>query len=376
MTTQAYPTGGRLRVPTAFGCPGVASIGGQSAVRRRRPGPSPPYGRLILTMATPKSSDVLGHVTLVTGPEEFLNERAVSQALQAVRHADEESEVSETTADQLSMGTLADLAAPSLFSSIRVVVVRGLEDLPEDTHAGLLQYAASPADDVGLVLLHSGGQKGSGLLNKLRKLKTVTEVKSAALKAHEYPRYVSGEVRSHGGRIAEDAAEILVQAVGQDLRALAGAAHQLAHDFTGEPLTVEVVKRYFGGRAEVKGFAVADHAIYGRTATALEELRWALDNGTAPVLVTSAFASGLRGLAKYKAASRGLREADLAREVGVPPWKLRTLREQSRGWEDGGIVRAIHAVAQADADVKGAASDAAYALERLVITVSESRIQR
>ena len=94
------------------------------------------------------------------------------------------------------------------------------------------------------------------------------------------------------------------------------------------------------------------------------------------MLVTSAFASGLRGLAKYKAASRGLREADLAREVGVPPWKLRTLREQSRGWEDGGIVRAIHAVAQADADVKGAASDAAYALERLVITVSESRIQR
>jgi DNA polymerase III subunit delta len=327
-------------------------------------------------MATPKSSDVLGHVTLVTGPEEFLNERAVSQALQAVRHADEESEVSETTADQLSMGTLADLAAPSLFSTIRVVVVRGLEDLPEDTHEGLLQYAASPADDVGLVLLHSGGQKGSGLLNKLRKLKTVTEVKSAALKAHEYPRYVSAEVRSHGGRIAEDAAEILVQAVGQDLRALAGAAHQLAHDFTGEPLTAEVVKRYFGGRAEVKGFAVADHAIYGRTATALEELRWALDNGTAPVLVTSAFASGLRGLAKYKAASRGLREADLAREVGVPPWKLRTLREQSRGWEDGGIVRAIHAVAQADADVKGAASDAAYALERLVITVSESRIQR
>ena len=92
------------------------------------------------------------------------------------------------------------------------------------------------------------------------------------------------------------------------------------------------------------------------------------------MLVTSAFASRLQGLAKYKAASRGLREADLAREVGVP--RGRTLREQSRGWEDGGIVRAIHAVAQADADVKGAASDAAYALERLVITVSESRIQR
>lgn len=324
-------------------------------------------------MANPKASDVLGHVTLVTGPEEFLNERAVSAALEAVRRADEESEVSETAADQLSMGALADLAAPSLFSTIRCVVVRGLEDLPDETYDGLLDYAASPAEDVGLVLVHAGGQKGSGLLAKLRKLAPVNEVKSVALKPSEYPRWVAAEARSHGARMAEDAAELLVQSVGQDLRALAGASHQLANDFAGQPLTADVVKRYFGGRAEVKGFAVADAAIYGRTARALEELRWALDNGTAPVLVTSAFASGLRGLAKYKSAPRGLREGDLAKEVGVPPWKLRTLREQARGWDDAGLVRAIQAVAQADADVKGAASDSSYALERMVISVTEAR---
>ena len=327
-------------------------------------------------MATPKASDVLGHVTLVTGPEELLNERAVQTALAAVRHADDESEVSETTADQLTMGALADLAAPSLFSAIRCVVVRGLENLPDDSYDGLLDYARQPSEDIGLVLVHSGGQKGSGLLTKLRKLPLVDEVKSAALKPSEYPRWVAAETRSYGARIAEDAAELLVQAVGHDLRALAGACHQLANDFAGQPLTADLVKRYFGGRAEVKGFAVADAAIYGRTARALEELRWAIDNGTAPVLVTSAFASGLRGLARYKSAARGLREGDLAREVGVPPWKLRTIREQARGWEDAGLVRAIQAVAQADAEVKGAASDASYALERLVITVGDARASR
>ena len=327
-------------------------------------------------MATPKASDVLGHVTLVTGPEELFNERAVSAALNAVRRADEEAEVSETTADLLSMGTLGDLAAPSLFSAIRCVVVRNLEDLPEEAHQGILDYAASPAEDVGLVLVHSGGQKGSGLLTKLRKIKTVNEARSTALKANELSRWVAAETRSHGARIDEDAADLLVQAVGHDLRALAGACHQLAADAAGQPLTSELVKRYFGGRAEVKGFAVADAAIYGRTAQALEELRWALDNGTAPVLVTSAFASGLRGLARYKSAARGLREGDLAREVGVPPWKLRTLREQARAWEPAGLVRAIQTVAQADADVKGAASDPAYALERMVITVTLARAQR
>ena len=324
-------------------------------------------------MANPKASDILGHVTLVTGPEEFLNQRTVSAALAAVRAADPESEVSETSASTLTMAALGDLAAPSLFSSIRCVVVRGLEDLPDESYDGLLDYAAAPAEEVGLLLVHSGGQKGSGLLNKLRKLGPVTEVKSASLKPSEVTRFLAAEVRGHGGRIDEEAAALLVQAVGQDLRALAGAAHQLTSDFPDAPITEAVVKRYFGGRAEVKSFAVADAALYGRTAVALEELRWALDSGTAAVLVTSAFASGLRGLAKLRSAPRGLREADLAREAGVPPWKVRVLREQARGWDDLGLAHAINAVAQADADVKGAASDAAYALERMVLTVATAR---
>jgi DNA polymerase-3 subunit delta len=202
-------------------------------------------------MASPQASDVLGHVTLVTGPEEFLNQRTVSAAVASVRAADPESEVSETTAEQISMASLGELAAPSLFSSIRCVVVQRLEDLPEDTHDGLVQYAGSPADEVGLILVHSGGQKGSGLLNKLRKAPAVTEVKSASLKPSEFSRFVSAEVRRHGGRITDDGANLLVQAIGQDLRALAGAAHQLANDFPDQPLTESIVRTYFGGRAEV-----------------------------------------------------------------------------------------------------------------------------
>ena len=52
----------------------------------------------------------------------------------------------------------------------------------------------------------------------------------------------------------------------------------------------------------------------------------------------------------------------------MPPWKIRALREQARGWDDLGLATAITAVARADADVKGAAGDAAYSLERMVLT--------
>jgi DNA polymerase III subunit delta len=324
-------------------------------------------------MASPKSSDVLGRVTLVTGPEEFLNHRAVAAMTAAVRQADPEAEVSETTAGELSMAVLGDLAAPSLFSTTRCVVVHELEALADDVHDGLTDYASAPAEDIGLLLVHSGGQKGSGLLNRLRKLPTVTEVKSASPRPSDYPRFVSSEVRSHGGRLDDAAADLLVQAVGQDLRALAAAAQQLASDFPGEPLTEKVVRQYFGGRAEVKSFAIADAAMAGRTSKALEELRWALENGTSTVLLTSAFATAVRGLARFVSAPRGLRDADLAREAGVPPWKVRVLRDQARGWDERGLATAVRAVAQADADVKGAAADSSYALERMVLTVCEAR---
>src|SRR6476659_7668379 len=128
-------------------------------------------------MATPTLQDVLGRITLITGPEEFLGERAIAGVRAAVRRHDPEAETSETMAGSLTMAELGDLAAPSLFSSSRCVVVRRFEDLPEESAPGLLDYAATPAEDVALVLVHSGGPKGSGLLAKLRKLGAVTEVK-------------------------------------------------------------------------------------------------------------------------------------------------------------------------------------------------------
>ncbi|HWM60340.1 MAG TPA: DNA polymerase III subunit delta [Pseudonocardia sp.] len=320
-----------------------------------------------------RAGDVLGRVTLVTGKEEFLNERTVAAVREAVLGHDAEAEVSETEAAGLGGAGLGELGAPSLFSSIRCVVLRALEGLPEESVDGLLAYAADPSDDVALVLVHGGGPKGSGVLTKLRKLPAVSESKSSELRASEIPGFVTAEVRRHGATIDSEAAAALVQSVGQDLRSLSAAAHQLASDFPRETLTLDLVKRYFGGRAEAKSFAVADAAFSGRREVALEELRWALDAGTAPVLVTSAFAGSARGLARFRGAPRGQRDADLAREVGVPPWKLRTIRVQARDWSDAGLSRAIRAVAQADADIKGAASDPSYTLERLVLTVAGLR---
>ena len=64
---------------------------------------------------------------------------------------------------------------------------------------------------------------------------------------------------------------------------------------------------------------------------------------------------------------------ELARRIGVPPWKLKDLSRQSRGWSAPGVARAIQHAAAADAAVKGASGDPDYALESLVLSVIDCR---
>ena len=315
----------------------------------------------------------LGRVTLVTGPEEFLNERVVGAVRAAVRRADPEAEISATEGAQLTPGTLGELSAPSLFSTTRCVVVQSVQDVDDSLFDGLVGYAEAPEPDIALVLVHEGGQKGAGLLNRLRKLPGVEEHKSEKPKGNAHLDFVGVEVRSHGGRMDRDAAEHLVRAVGTDLRSLAAAVQQLCDDFPDEQLTTELVRRYHSGRADVKGFDIADLAMAGRPAEALAELRWALDTGVEPPAVTGAFAYKVRQLARLKGAPRGQRDADLARDVGAAPFMIRRLRDQLRGWDEDGLARVVGAVARADAAVKGNAADPAYELERLVLTIVRSR---
>jgi len=339
-----------------IGVGAVWQAGATMAARSRSSAPTAP--------AAPRAADVLGRVTLVTGKEEFLSERTVAAVKAVVKEHDAEAELSDAAGSDLTLATLGELSAPSLFSTVRCVVVRGLENLPDESVDGLVAYCAEPADDVALVLVHGGGQKGSGTLRKLRALGPVTEHKSEELRPSEFGRFVSAEVRSHGGRIDEEGAAFLVQAVGQDLRALAAAAHQLCNDVTEGRIGESEVKRYFGGRAEVKNYVIADAILQGNRVKALEELRWALETGSSPVYVLSAIAAQTRSLAQHVA---GIQDR------GMPPWKRDSLNRLGRGWTAPGLARALRAVAAADADLKGAASDAAYTLERLVLTLTGLR---
>ncbi len=307
-------------------------------------------------VATRKSP--YGRVVLVSGPEALLADRAVDALLAQLRREAPEVEVNKVEAARLDGPRLAEITGASLFSTRRAAVITDLANLDPDLFPDVLTLASSAAEDLALILVHPGGQKGKGLVDKL-KAAGAEVIDCPSTRTWELPQFVLAEVKRAGATIDAGAAQSLVDAVGHDLRTLAAAVTQLVSDGEGASISAEQVRRYFGGRSEVTSFVVADAALTGQTGVAMEQLRWAMATGVAPVLITSALASGIRGLGKLITAGSGLREADLAREIGVPPWKIKSMRSQARGWDQAGLATALKAVAVADGEVKGAADDAA-----------------
>jgi len=301
-------------------------------------------------------------LTLVTGPEEFLADRAVAEVVAAARQADPSVEICDVAPGQLAPGGFAELASPSLFGEAKVVILRGVQDLSTEQIAEVTRYLADPADTTVLVLVHGGGVKGKAFLDAIKKRKPNLVDCPKMSKPGDRIGFVKAEFRRAGRTVTDEAARALSDAVGSDLRELAAAASQLVADTEGG-VDEAAVAKYYQGRAEVSGFAIADLAIEGRRYEALEQLRFALDTGVAPVLIVSAFATGLRRLGKVAAAGGN------ARDLGLPPWQLDKLRRQARSWNPARLGAALRSVAEADAAVKGAGADPAFALERLVLTM-------
>ncbi|MDX3237797.1 DNA polymerase III subunit delta [Streptomyces sp. ME03-5709C] len=317
----------------------------------------------------------LAPVTIAVGQEDLLLDRAVREVVQAARAADADTDVRDLTPDALQPGTLAELTSPSLFAERKVVVVRNAQDLSADTVKDVKSYLDAPVEEITLVLLHAGGAKGKGLLDAARKAGAREVACPKMTKPADRLAFVRQEFRTLGRSATPEACQALVDAIGSDLRELASACAQLAADVEGA-VDAAVVARYYTGRAEATGFEVADLAVTGRAAEALERLRWAIAVGQPLPGITFALASGVRSIGKLASAPRGARPADLARELGMPPWKIDRVRQQMRGWSGDGVSAALRAVAEADAAVKGGGADPAYALEKAVVAVARAARSR
>lgn len=313
-------------------------------------------------------------LTLVVGDEDLLVGRAVSAIVQAARELDPQADVRDLTGSELQTGDLPELLSPSLFGEPRVLVIRAAQDLDKPVAAELASYAEAPLEEISVVVCHAGGVKGKALLKELSGAGARRVDAPRMTKGSDRRDFLRDELRAGGRSATEGAVTALLDAVGSNLRELSSAAGQLLADTTG-PIDEEVVSRYHRGRADLTGFTVADKAVEGDLAAALELTRYGQATGLVLVFITSALAGALRSIALV-ASSGHAPAAQVASELGMPPWKVDKIRKQARGWRPAGLSAALHAVAAADAEIKGGAVDQQYAIERALLRVVSARALR
>jgi DNA polymerase-3 subunit delta len=315
--------------------------------------------------------DALTPVVLLVGDEELLVGRAIGAVTTAARRIDPSLMETERDGAAIEGPELHELLGPSLFGDARLFVIRSAQDVRTAPLAVLRPYLETPTEGTTIVVQHAGGAKGKAVLESARVGQPIEVTCARLTRAEERYDFVRAEIRRSEGSISAEAVAVLVDAVGSDLRELAAVCAQLVSD-SGGRVDADLVRAYHRGRAEVTGFAVADLAVAGRVAQAMETLHHALSIGVPEVLIADALADGVRSIARVAAAGR-VDPYALASALGMPPWKVKKSVGQARGWTEGGLRRALGVVAEVNADVKGVAVDAPYALERAIRRLAEAR---
>lgn len=313
-------------------------------------------------------------IYLVLGPESALAERALTKLQAELK--EEKCEVTTLFAGETIVGDIADALAPSLFSERRALIIRDLQDLPEENRPEITRYIEAPDELTTLIFVHKGGVKGKALVDAIKKVKPQIVACESLKKEAEKSEFVRSLFLDLGRKASPAAVAALVGALGNDLRELAGAVTQISADAPVGVIDEMMVDKFHQGRIETTGFDVADATLDGNLPAALIALRSALETGTDPVMITSAIASSLRSLAKVAGANRNQKSFELAGALGMAPWQIDKARRQLGRWNPGQIADAVGAIATADAEVKGAASDPIYALEKAVTKIASAQFDR
>lgn len=205
----------------------------------------------------------------VYGEDEFQKNDAVKQLIEAA--------VDPTTRDfNLDVRRASDLNAESIDSLVgtppmmadrRVAVIREVNALKKDARSAIDRYLTRPSHDVLLVLVAGAGAKSDKAMER-----ATTPLEFNPLEDNRVPRWIIHHASTElGAAITSDAAELLHDAVGNDLYQLSAELDKLASYANGAPISEDAVSAVVGIR---RGETVGDllDRVLQRDATGARDL--------------------------------------------------------------------------------------------------------
>jgi DNA polymerase III subunit delta len=254
-------------------------------------------------------------------------------------------------------GETADLSTPSLFGERRAMLVTDARRLPEHAVRELTAYLAAPSPDATLVLSATVAERNrvpAGLVKLVQPVGQVREVKVAR---KDLPAWVVRRSRAKALELAPDAANALVERLGEDPAALDQALDQLGSAFAGARVTRRLVAEQFRGLGDQHIWDLCDRAFARDLPGAMRSLTTLLQSGEDALPILGGIASRLRDLVRVRSLPDRMPPGDVARAAGLRfEWQARRYRESARRFSMDELVDIHDRVVEADRTLKSGAT--------------------
>lgn len=285
-------------------------------------------------------------VYLILGDDEERKARGIER-LRRGRDA-ESFDASETGPEEV----VSACNSYNLFGEGPFVLVKNLDAWNAAQKAKIVDYLADPAPEADLVLLGRKLGARERLLAAVKKGGEVHNFEQPTGKA--LVRWAVGHAKKLGLELPEDVAGDLTGRCTGDKTRLIREIEKLSLYVEDGPATHEDVAALCSPDAQSNIFAFVDALAAGERGRAIGLLEELLATGEPPLrleymirrqLVLVARARALRG--------RGVPPKEIAAELKVPPFVVRKLEEQARGFDDEALERALALTLDLESGLKG-----------------------
>jgi DNA polymerase-3 subunit delta len=314
-------------------------------------------------------------VYLIYGDEELLLERAVRrlrERLSKVADLDFNFDVFDGESARVDEILAAANTLPFM-SERRLVVVRDADRMPSAALNAFADYASNPSEQTVLVLVAKRIAKNTRLYKAIEK--TGQAFEWAKPKRGEYPVEVTKMFAARGRKVSPDAAEVLVRAVGRDLRRLESEVEKIvAYCGDRTSLSAEDLEMVMAFVAPASVFDLTDALGARDCAIALRLVAVLAGQGESVHGLHAMAVRHVRSLLAARALlDRGMPTSALMRELAMPDWQARKVAQQAQRFATPELVGALAGLAAAEFEMKTSRSEPRLILERWMVSMCGER---
>lgn len=259
-------------------------------------------------------------------------------------------------------------------SDRRLVILRNADKMNAAGLGAIAEYAADPNPSTTLVLVAEKIARNLKVYKAIDALGGVSEYKAPT--SREYPKTVVEMFAAKGKDVGLDAAEVLVRAVGNDLRRLSIEIDKVVA-FTGERdrLSRADIEEVMSTTAPTSIFDYLDALGSRDCRGALRLLSELLGGGESIFMVHSMSLRHVRDLLRIRSlmdrpdASRSAEK--LGEAIGLPPqrrWTAKNLVRQAERFTASELIDAVRDAAEAEAHMK-TSRESRLVFERWIVSV-------